>query len=240
VYPSGCDDDVRQEYYVYIHRDKATGVPFYVGKGIGGRAHRREGRNELWKQRVESLANGYEVEIVGDNLTEDDARDLEICLILKYKTTEQGGTFVNKSAGDGVAFAVGFPILPGNDDYKKASYREVTREQKHEFAQGILERMRSFADSCGRVVDDTKDELTDLEEVLGSTIADVQESAEKVRKRKATYRQFCWELEQTLEDLEYELERSSGEDEDGEVPTLAGAVTVYLKDRVAFVRGDQA
>ncbi|MCH8146981.1 MAG: hypothetical protein IH987_03180 [Planctomycetes bacterium] len=214
---SGCDDDVRQDYYVYVHKDKATGVPFYVGKGVANRAYRREGRNQLWKQRVENLANGYEVEIAEDNLTEDEARDLEIDLILKHKRMDEGGTLVNKSPGDGVAFVIGFPILGGDGEYKNASYRVVTKEQKHEFAQGILARMRGFADSCGRVVDDTKDELAELEEVLVETIAEVQELAEKVRKRRATYKKFCWVLEQTLEALEYELEFPSAEDEDGEV-----------------------
>lgn len=79
--PNDCDGDVRKEHYVYIHKDKATGVPFYVGKGVGRRAHSRKGRNHLWHEKDESLANDYAVEIVEQGLTEDDACDLEMHLI---------------------------------------------------------------------------------------------------------------------------------------------------------------
>lgn len=233
----GCDGDVRQDYYVYVHRDRESGVPFYVGKGVGQRAYRRD-RNELWKKKVDSLAKGYDVEIVKANLTESDAQDLEICQILKYKRIEEGGTLVNKSAGDGIVFAIGIPFEDeGNVEYEKASYPTVTRERKHEFAQETLEELQGFSDAYDRIVDETKDDVTDLEESLGSTIAEIQDSAERIRKRTAVYQQLCWDLEQGLESLEYDLELFDGDEEDKALVALATQVAAYLKGRVVVIRG---
>lgn len=138
-----CDNDVVQDYYVYLHKDKPSGVPFYVGKGRGKRAWSHY-RNDLWREKVKDLKGAYDVEIVEDKLTEREAHDLEITLILKYKRIWEGGTLVNKTPGHGMAVAVGFPIEMEEAHKKSSPYRRVTNEQKHGLAQEILDKMTGF------------------------------------------------------------------------------------------------
>lgn len=68
-------------YYVYTHSDLEGNV-FYVGKGTKRRAWDKN-RGKFWKQKVK-VSGGYEVDIPFDNLTEEEALDLEAVLIETY------------------------------------------------------------------------------------------------------------------------------------------------------------
>ena len=70
-------------FYVYLHLKKGTNTPFYVGKGIGPRAWKNSGRSERWT-RI-SKKYGHDVEILFDNLSEEQAFDLELNTILELK-----------------------------------------------------------------------------------------------------------------------------------------------------------
>lgn len=63
-------------YYVYQHKLQ-DGTIFYVGKGCNKRAFSTRGRNYLWKQVVKENKS-FIVEIKQDNLTEEQAQELEI------------------------------------------------------------------------------------------------------------------------------------------------------------------
>lgn len=65
--------------YVYGHYRADSGELFYIGKGTGKRAWTASGRSKYWR----SVANkyGYEVKILEDNLTEEEAYDKEVQLI---------------------------------------------------------------------------------------------------------------------------------------------------------------
>ena len=66
-------------YFVYVHRDIETGIPFYVGMG----KHRRDtskNRNELWQYYVARYPK-YEVLRVAENLYEEEASAIESSLI---------------------------------------------------------------------------------------------------------------------------------------------------------------
>jgi hypothetical protein len=66
----------KREYYVYVHRGKA-GKIFYVGEGTGRRAWSTD-RHIYWTHYVEHHLNGkYDVEIVRDGLTKEEAESLE-------------------------------------------------------------------------------------------------------------------------------------------------------------------
>ncbi len=63
-------------FYVYTHCD-AKGQVFYVGKGIGRRAWSKE-RHPLWVRYVETHLGGkYETRILVDNLSEEEAEEME-------------------------------------------------------------------------------------------------------------------------------------------------------------------
>jgi hypothetical protein len=70
-------------FYVYIHRKGTNGDPFYVGKGKGNRAWTTRYRNPKWNAVFKK--HGLVVEIIVDNLSEQDAFELERQTIAKLK-----------------------------------------------------------------------------------------------------------------------------------------------------------
>lgn len=70
-------------FYVYVHFDLTNQRPFYVGKGHGKRAFSKHKRNDYWKNIVNK--HGYSIEILEDNLTEDQAYELEKYWISQFK-----------------------------------------------------------------------------------------------------------------------------------------------------------
>lgn len=63
-------------FYVYLHRRLTDNSVFYVGKGKGKRAWVSKSRNQHW-QNVVNKHGGFLVEIIKENLTEQEAFDLE-------------------------------------------------------------------------------------------------------------------------------------------------------------------
>lgn len=76
---------MNNQYYVYIHRRTSDNLPFYVGKGKDRRAweFNKKARNEYWHM-VENK-HGVIVEIVFDNLTEQEAFQIEKDTILEFE-----------------------------------------------------------------------------------------------------------------------------------------------------------
>lgn len=69
--------------YVYAHLGLDR-VPFYIGKGSGTRAWSTD-RDAQWHRFVRTRCNNtYEVVILAEDLSEDDALDLEGDLIAKH------------------------------------------------------------------------------------------------------------------------------------------------------------
>ena len=81
-------------YYCYSH--SVCGRIVYVGKGKGNRAWSKN-RSALWK-RVTS--NGYQVYIIEDNLTEEQAFDLERRVINLLMEEYRGNCSANKAIRD--------------------------------------------------------------------------------------------------------------------------------------------
>lgn len=63
------------KFYVYCHRRKTDGKCFYIGKGTGNRFKSKSGRNQYWHNIVNK--HDFEPEILIDNLTEEEAFQLE-------------------------------------------------------------------------------------------------------------------------------------------------------------------
>jgi len=89
--------------YIYKHIRLDTNVVFYIGKGTNTngkykRAYSSDRTNLHWHNIVKKY--GYSVEIIVENLTEKEANQKEVELILDYGRIDLGtGTLVNMTAG---------------------------------------------------------------------------------------------------------------------------------------------
>ncbi len=70
-------------YYVYAHRRISDNKVFYVGKGCRNRAWVLTGRNSYWERVAEK--HGCYVDIIFDNLTDDEAYELEYCTVQEFQ-----------------------------------------------------------------------------------------------------------------------------------------------------------
>ena len=70
-------------FYVYLHKRPTDGSVFYVGKGKKKRAWTKKARNNHWNNVVEKHG-GFDVEIVVNNLTEQEAFKIEAEQIAIY------------------------------------------------------------------------------------------------------------------------------------------------------------
>jgi hypothetical protein len=89
-----------REHYVYTHSNPKTKEIFYIGIGKGNRAwNKGAGRNKFWDNYVNK--HGFEVELVAENLTRNQAGKLEMDLIahLGRRQIDEGGVLVNRSTG---------------------------------------------------------------------------------------------------------------------------------------------
>ena len=87
---------------VYRHRTLDTKEVFYVGIGNCNRPFKKHGRTLYWKNIVKK--HGYSIEILQNNLSWEDACELEELLILEYSRRDLStGCLVNMTnGGDGV------------------------------------------------------------------------------------------------------------------------------------------
>jgi len=87
---------------VYRHRRLDTNEIFYVGIGRERRPYSKKDRNEHWKNIVSKY--GYTVEIIAEDLSKEDACELEVFLISLYGRRDLNkGNLVNLTdGGDGV------------------------------------------------------------------------------------------------------------------------------------------
>lgn len=90
-------------YYVYIHREKDTGLVFYVGKGSGPRANQSGNRSDFWKKVAKK--HGWTAEIIEGGMTEEKAYERETYYIAHYRGLGQAKCNVS-DGGDGVRVLV--------------------------------------------------------------------------------------------------------------------------------------
>lgn len=88
------------KFYTYFHRKATDGSIFYVGKGIGDRAHCHRNRNKHWYNVV--AKHGLVVEMQAYWRVEQDALEHEKRLITECRAA--GATLCNKTnGGEGVS-----------------------------------------------------------------------------------------------------------------------------------------
>lgn len=135
---------INNKFYVYVwYKD---GEPVYVGKGCGNRAYRNK--------------DTYDVEIYKNNLTEEQAFDLERKLISEFGRADKGeGPLINLTDGGGLAFHTlfwkGEEIKERFDEgIKRRSEREGWREAQADRARHAAKvRPKNWQDSIYLVLD---------------------------------------------------------------------------------------
>jgi len=92
-------------FYVYMYVRPDTGEPFYVGKGQRSRAWSYNGHshNKWLMRKLDDIRSKYKsrefVMIVEENLTEQEAFDMEEELVIKYGKKFDGGVLWNIADG---------------------------------------------------------------------------------------------------------------------------------------------
>jgi len=93
------------DWYVYGHIREDKDQFFYIGIGTQknfGRAFTKKGRNEIWERITNKTS--YKIEILFNELTEEQAKEIEKELIKKYGKIKDGGTLSNiTDGGDGTS-----------------------------------------------------------------------------------------------------------------------------------------
>lgn len=84
------------DYYVYVHRRKDNNEIFYVGKGRRNRCMSKHYRNKQWNSVV-SESNGFTVEFLFINLSEEDALKKELEYVYENKNILVNKRFKNKT-----------------------------------------------------------------------------------------------------------------------------------------------
>ena len=89
---------MERDTVLYKHIRKSDGVIFYIGIGDSKRPNVKSGRNDHWHNTVKKY--GYNIEIITDNLTWDEACSLEIKFIAFYGRKDKNlGNLVNWTDG---------------------------------------------------------------------------------------------------------------------------------------------
>ena len=141
-----------EQYYVYTHLNPKTKEIFYVGIGKGNRAWNQwAGRNKFWENYVNKY--GFEVELVAENLTKNQAGKIEIELIshLGRRQIEEGGTLVNRSLGGdggntGYTHTEEFKQKLSEDRKGKCTRKErqLSEETKEKISQKLKQRKTTW------------------------------------------------------------------------------------------------
>ena len=142
-------------YFVYAHykSDDQHGLPFYIGKGKNKRDLSTY-RNRFWKNIFNK--HGYVVKRVKDNLTEEEAWDLEKELIKSYgKLIDGTGCLCNISdGGEGASGTIHSQETKNKwSEIKKG--RSLSIEHKLAISNGLKGRKHST---------ETKKKLSDLKQ----------------------------------------------------------------------------
>lgn len=91
-----------KQFYVYAYYLKSTNHIFHIGKGTGNRyKNTSNSRNQYFKNIINKYKDDVDVKILKNNLTEQEAWDLEKELIKKYKSLGQCETNLHEGGCGG-------------------------------------------------------------------------------------------------------------------------------------------
>jgi hypothetical protein len=209
-------DGVTRGYYVYLHRDLATSEVFYIGKGSGRRAWDTEGRHDLWKQKVVSLAAGWDVEVAKHDLSEIEAFELEAELVeLHGGCAAVGGKLTNWIPGgeDPVSIRLELRLDDGGwgQAYQEARiFKEFPRAEKQDMVGSLKKGLDSIVKELvhlERHAHETGDEhLADSISDVDVLVRSLLDAAANFLRRRESWKDLGLALEDACDSLASELE----------------------------------
>ena len=209
-------DGVKRGYYVYLHRDRATGKVFYVGKGSGRRAWDDSGRNPGWKEMVASLTNGWDVEIIEEDLSEIEAFEREARLVEQHGgCAATGGTLTNWVPGGEVPASIELRIQFDDGGWSAAYYdarkfKDLPRRRQETLARRLNRVLDAIIRRCDvlemQADDNDDDKLSDYVGGCGCTIGSLSDASSDFLRRRASWKDLALAVEDALDDLESEME----------------------------------
>lgn len=208
-------EGVTRGYYVYLHKSNATGEVFYVGKGCKGRAWEVKRRHVMWKEKVDSLAGAWIVEIAKGDLTEIEAYSLEAELVKEYGgPASDGGTLTNWLPGgeNPSEVELGFSFNDGgwNAAYTKfRRFKNFSRHEQEAIVKGLDKELKSIFSkirSLEEEAEEKEDEkLEDSAANLSGSINGLDEACYDFLRRRLRWIDFAMILDDTCDTLEMEL-----------------------------------
>lgn len=138
-------------FYTYVHIDRETKTPFYIGIGQGRRAYDKS-RNEFWKSFVNEYSSNYEVKFIAENIDEETAREIEHLFIDKFGKIQTGkGILLNWTdggLGEGTIVQITTEdnselLISNMNDYGRSLYStsidQFNRDKIHNFLEKVLD-----------------------------------------------------------------------------------------------------
>lgn len=207
------DVDVISDFYVYLHKDPKTGIPFYVGRGKGKRAYDRTSRHKEWHDFVETIGGEFKVEIVERNLRESDAGEIEANLITKYGKKRDGvGPLVNWTDGGEdemgnltISIDISDLLSPESKENQKKKYgatvyRVLLGEERERFVKKFSEILESLLEDLDDIHGE-EDEWSSLEDTL-STLDDY---IFQFSKKRISSQDMAFYIDEGIESLQADL-----------------------------------
>ena len=206
------DVDVISDFYVYLHKDPKTGIPFYVGRGRGKRAYDRTSRHKEWHDFVETIGGRFKVEIVERNLRESDAGEIERNLIAKYgKKRDAAGPLVNWTDGgeDEMGITMGIDISdlvsPESKEYEKKKYGATV------YSVLLGEERERFVIKFSLILESLLDDLDDIHgeedewSSLEGTLNTLDHYTLQFSKRRISSQDMAFYIDEEIESLQLAL-----------------------------------
>jgi hypothetical protein len=215
------EHDVERGYYVYAHRCKKTRCIFYVGKGHTGRAWSTN-RPVAWHEYVERLPEGYEVQLLHQDLTEVESFQFEKDEIAKNGgAAAVGGTLLNwlpesTMEGDlGPAAVIGLQWKLSEQQKEQLAayesvrkYRPLSPSERKEAAERLREAAGAsylqIADLYSGCLD-RNEEYPDYLSSARDINSEIFTLARRLANKKMRYDAFCQETGDQVGQLESNL-----------------------------------
>jgi hypothetical protein len=179
-----------KRHYIYFHKRADDGVVFYVGIGVGRRAYRESNRSQFWKRIAEK--HDYTIEFPHKDLTQDEAKQLEIHYISAFGRIDRGtGTLCNMTdGGDG---RTGYKCTDETKEKmrKAATGVKFTEERKRKIGEKSKERKAWLSAQSAPWTEERKDKLRmsrkdRISVICDNVLYDSQSQAAKVYGITAT------------------------------------------------------